>query len=334
MANPKRPAGTRNGRASAAADAAAAAKAAAEREETTRRRRLLARLAVAALVAGGGVTYLTQATDGPSTVAAGSSKQVPPADFPDPGLVHVHGLGVDPADGALYAATHAGLFTVPRTGKPVRIANRYQDTMGFTIAGPGAFLGSGHPDAREDNPPRLGLIESTDRGQSWTSLSLRGKADFHALHAAHGQVYGYDATSGTFMVSGDRRSWDRRAQVPMRDFTVSPTSPDVVLATTEQGLARSTDGGRTFAPVPGAPALAILAWPAAASLYGIGADGTVHRSADGGATWAARGTAGGEPEAMTVDARDGREALYVAVSERGIVASTDGGATFTTRYAA
>lgn len=58
--------------------------------------------------------------------------------------------------------------------------------MGFTIAGPQHFLGSGHPDLREKLPSRLGLIASTDNGQSWQQLSLLGKADFHALHAAHG----------------------------------------------------------------------------------------------------------------------------------------------------
>ena len=30
----------------------------------------------------------------------------------DPGVVHVHGLGINPRDGALFAATHTGLFIV------------------------------------------------------------------------------------------------------------------------------------------------------------------------------------------------------------------------------
>lgn len=321
-------------RTSSSQRSAAAAKAAAARAARARRKRLAVGVAVAVLIAVGGITFLTRTADAPAGASAGSNKQLPPGDFPDPGLVHVHGLGVDPADNMLYAATHAGLFSIPEAGKAIRIANRYQDTMGFTIAGPGTFLGSGHPDAREDNPPRLGLIESRDRGQSWAPLSLRGQADFHALHAAHGAVYGYDASSATFMVSHDRRTWERRARLSMRDFSVSPTSPDVVLATTEQGLARSTDGGRTFAVVPGAPALAVLTWPLAGSLYGVGGDGTVHHSADGGASWTARGKAGGEPEAMTVDAHGGREVMYVAVAERGIVTSADRGTTFSIRYAA
>jgi hypothetical protein len=34
-----------------------------------------------------------------------------------------------------------------------RLGDRYQDTMGFTIVGPNRFLGSGHPDLRDDLPP-------------------------------------------------------------------------------------------------------------------------------------------------------------------------------------
>lgn len=70
---------------------------------------------------------------------------------PDPGTGHLHGLGVDPADGTLYAAGHLGVFHLTPTGA-VRIADRYQDTMGFTVTGPRTFLASGHP--HPPTPPR------------------------------------------------------------------------------------------------------------------------------------------------------------------------------------
>ena len=135
------------------------------------------------------------------------------------------------------------------------------------------------------------------------------------------------------MVSKDRKEWDRRASIEMADFAVSPTDPDTVLATTAQGLARSTDGGRTFAPVAGAPLLVVLTWGPENRLYGVTPDGTVHLSADGGATWTARGSVGGQPEAITLDLRNGQEVLYVAASEVGILSSTDGARTFSKRYA-
>jgi hypothetical protein len=63
-----------------------------------------------------------------------------------PGVAHVHGLGVNPSDGSLYVATHTGTFRIPEEGQAERIGASYQDTMGFTVAGPDRFLGSGHPD--------------------------------------------------------------------------------------------------------------------------------------------------------------------------------------------
>lgn len=266
--------------------------------------------------------------------AAHPTASLPAVDV-ESGVVHVHGLGVDPADGTLYAATHTGLFAVPEQGRAQRVANRLQDTMGFSVVGPGRFIASGHPDPREDDvrPPLLGLIESRNAGQTWKRLSLHGQADFHALVSAHGQVYGYDATSGTFMVSADLQSWERRSRLPMRDLAVDPSDPQVVLATTEGTPVASTDGGRSWQPLATAPRLVVLAWDRQAGLVGVAADGSVHRSDDGGRSWHRTGSAGGEPEALTVDTRGGTPRLYVAVRGSGIVVSTDGGTTFVTRYA-
>jgi hypothetical protein len=262
------------------------------------------------------------------SACGGGSGGSPTADGADPGVAHVHGLGVDPADGTLYAATHYGVFRMPEQGEPTRIADRYQDTMGFTVAGPGHFLGSGHPDPREDRPSNLGLIESTDGAKSWEDLSLSGEADFHALEFAHGQVYGYNSQSGRLMVSRDKKTWDNRALLPMADLAVSPDSPDVLVATTERGLAQSTDGGRTFGVVSGAPPLFFVTWPEPAALYGVTVSGAVVVSRDGGSTWEQRGSLDGRPAALTATDAD----TVYAATESGIYASTDGGRTFTTRY--
>lgn len=42
----------------------------------------------------------------------------------DVGIEHVHRLGVDPADGVLYAATHFGLWRIPEEGEATRVADR------------------------------------------------------------------------------------------------------------------------------------------------------------------------------------------------------------------
>jgi hypothetical protein len=279
-------------------------------------------LVVALLVVGAGCT------GGGGERAASPSQAV----AQDPGVVHVHGLGINPRDGALFAATHTGLFIVG-DGTASRVTERLQDTMGFTVAGPDHFLGSGHPDFRDtklydpNKRPLLGLTESRDAGRSWQPLSLLGEADFHALQIAHGQVYGYDATGQRFMVTTDRRRWQVRSSVELVGFAVSPTNPELVVGTTGRRLLRSADGGRHWQPLQG-PALLVLDWADQGGLWGIAADGQVWHSHDDTRTWQRPGRVGGQPEALLAD--QGR--LYAAVVEVGIVSSTDGGQAWQLRY--
>ncbi len=267
---------------------------------------------------------------GCSESAAPSGRSNSSAMAEDPGVVHVHGLGINPRDGALYAATHTGLFRIPDQGRAERIADRWQDTMGFTVVGPDHFLGSGHPDARDYQakrlPSLLGLIESRDAGETWQPLSLQGQADFHALRAAHGRIYGFDSTSGAFMVSADGKTWETRAKLPMVDFAVSPTDPDIIVATTQAGLQRSRDGGRTWEG--SGPPLVFLAWSDPAALWGVSVAGAVFMSADAGGTWQQVGTVPGKPNALLAAG----ERLYASVHEGGIFQSSDGGTTWQLRY--
>jgi hypothetical protein len=248
-----------------------------------------------------------------------------------PGVVHVHALGINPTDGVLFAATHTGLFRIPESGRAERVGDRLQDTMGFTITGPDRFLGSGHPDLRDYRagrlPPLLGLIESTDGGKTWTPLSLPGQADFHALRAAHGRIYGYDSTGGSFMVSTDGKTWNTRSRAAMRDFAVSPADPETVLAAMVNDVRRSTDGGRTWEPV-NAPALVLLSWSAPDELWGATAPGAIFRSTDGGASWERWGSLPGQPEALLASG----STLYASLHNGGIHVSEDGGRTWRLHY--
>ncbi|WP_228450023.1 F510_1955 family glycosylhydrolase [Streptomyces alkaliterrae] len=241
-------------------------------------------------------------------------------------LGHVHGLALDAADERLYVATHHGLFTTGESGDPVRVGDRADDFMGFTVVGPKRFLASGHPAPGSGEPAHHGLIESTDAGKSWKTLSLGGEADFHALEHVHNTTYGYDSTKGMLRVSKDGKSWDDRARLQALDIAVSPNDPDTVLATTPDGIARSTDGGRTFRPGR-KPAMAFLSWPAPDVLYGLDSRGGVHRSTDGGATWDKAGElpgAGSGVQALT--AVDKRRVL--AATADGVYESTDGAKSF------
>ena len=274
-------------------------------------------LVLVAIVAGrGGGSGTTTATDG--------------------GLAHVHGLGIDPGDGTLYAASHTGVFRVPETGKATRIADRYQDTMGFTVVGPRHFLASGHPALDDESlrrpgrPPLLGLVESTDAGRTWSSLSLLGESDFHALVYAHDRVYGFDATNGRFMVSDDKRTWQTRSQTRIGTFAVDPDDALRIVASTESGLAESRDGGATWRGLQG-PQLLFLAWDAEGGLWGAAPDGAVFRHDTASGAWETQGTLPGPPQALLVRGPD----LYAAAEAGDVTAvyrSTDDGRTWRLRY--
>lgn len=260
------------------------------------------------------------------------------ANPPDPGFGHVHGLGLNASDGAVYAATHYGVWRIPGPSGPgdgtadtaatsVRVADRWQDTMGFTVAGPDVFYGSGHPDLREDSPSLLGFIVSRDRARTWRPVSLSGSVDFHDLAAVGSRVYGYDATSGRMLVSSDTgRTWTPRAPEVLRDLTVDPTDPDRVLAISSGGLLVSTDAGLTFRAMPSAPELLLVDW-ADGMLAGVGIDGTVWVAPPGGpeGMWTRGGRLAGAPQAFTV-AVGGR---LLAADDDGVKLSADAGDTWT-----
>ncbi len=101
---------------------------------------------------------------------AGSTTSEGNDSAPAPQMEHIHGIGVDPENGAIYAGTHYGLFRI-EDGTATRVADRVQDFMGFTVAGPDHFLASGHPGEGQGGHSSVGLIESTDGGQTWQELS-------------------------------------------------------------------------------------------------------------------------------------------------------------------
>jgi photosystem II stability/assembly factor-like uncharacterized protein len=241
------------------------------------------------------VAAITVAT----TVALSCSTTSSESGFEPPGMVHIHGLGINPSDETLYSATHYGLFRVNAEGEPQRVGELIQDFMGFTVIGSDHFLASGHPGAdSRQQPPHLGLIESTDGGQSWNVLSLKGEADFHALEYRHDRVYGHDSQSERILVSTDKRTWDERGVIRAIDLSVSPRNPDEMLATTKEGLQRSLNGGATFDAVPGAPPLAYVSWPYAGTLIGVGPQGTIYSSDDKGDTWRSLHALNQAPQAL------------------------------------
>ncbi|MFD4314938.1 F510_1955 family glycosylhydrolase [Streptomyces sp. NPDC058548] len=274
-----------------------------------------------------GAAALTLALALSLTACSSPGDRAPDADSAA-ALSHIHGLGL--RGDSLYVATHQGIYTPDADGAPVPVGDRRDDFMGFTVTAEGHFLASGHPAPGADGPADLGLVASTDSGRTWREKSLAGKVDFHALDTARDStVYGYDSANGRLRVSADGVTWDDRAALRALDIAVSPADPATVLASTESGVARSTDGGRTFAPGAGR-VLAYLSWGAPDALFGVDPDGVLFRGTGGGAGWNRVSTVpGGAPQALTVvDARR----LLVATGD-GVYESRDAGRTFERRMA-
>lgn len=251
-----------------------------------------------------------------------------PAQPESPAVRHIHGLGVNAADDNLYVAAHDGLYRLPQNGPAARVADRVQDFMGLEVVGRDQFLASGHPGPDGDGPSSVGLIESPDAGLTWTNRSLAGQADFHALAATGGTVYGYDANTETVMASSDGQAWTSTALPGVADLAADPADAMQVLATTSGGVARSRDGGRSFA-APAGPVLMLLSWTQDDTVVGVTPAGRVQTSRDAGATWQPRGDVRGIPTALTADG----SAVHVAVDGR-VLSSTDHGDTFTMRWQA
>jgi hypothetical protein len=244
----------------------------------------------------------------------------------DPGPVHVHGLGVNPADGALFVATHTGLFRAASgETRARRVGDRYQDTMGFTVTGPNRFLGSGHPDGRENLPPFLGLIRSDDAGRTWEPVSLLGERDFHVLEASGTRIYGYgsafDSGDSALLVSDDvGRTWTQQMPPePLISLAVNPGDRDHVIASGERALYESADAGGGWRAVYDEAGL--VAWTAPDALFLVDSEGTVRRSSDAGRIWEAVGEVGGQPAALDSAGKE----LLVGLHDGTIWRSRDGG---------
>lgn len=283
-------------------------------------------------VAAGAVVGLGACGSGGRSTA---SVATPPAlttfsarSLPDPGLLHIHGLGV--SGGRLYIATHTGMWVADRgERKATRFGISRQDVMGFSVVRDGQFLGSGHPAPGQRLPPNLGLIRSGNEGGSWQNVSLRGQADFHVLVSQGRQVYGYDGTRERLMVSRDGgRRWVSHGLPPLLSLAIDPDSPDRFVASTDQQLFTSTDAGRSLGPVAvGQTPAGFLAWPRRKALYVVGSDGVMRRSANGGRSFTRAGSVGGTPSAFIATGSE----LYVALDDASVRVSRDGGRTWTVR---
>ncbi|HEV7949486.1 MAG TPA: hypothetical protein VGP24_06950 [Glaciihabitans sp.] len=250
-------------------------------------------------------------------------------------LSHIHALSIEPASQNLSVATHEGIFQIAiaangTTGIVGPLGGLDFDPMGFTVRD-GIAYASGHPGPTTPatfGSPNLGLIVSTDGAQTWVNVSLTGETDFHSLavlppaeNSSEVRIFGVDpSTSGIQRSLDGGKTWTSGADLVARDLAATPGG---LYATTEDGLAVSTDNAGSFTVDPAAPALLLVsADPITGGLAGVDVAGSLWAT-DPGGQWMQGAAVSGTPEAITV--ADGR--LFVA-DDRGITFTDDLGATW------
>ena len=281
------------------------------------RRHLARRLATGTLVSSALLlsACVGGASDASAPVRADAGKAEAGRALPS---MHVHGIGRDPGDGALLLATHDGLFHYTAAGA-TRVGPQI-DLMGFTVAGPGHYYASGHPNTVMDLPQPLGLVESRDGGRTWAVLSRGGESDFHALAKAGDTVLAFD---GQLRRTVNGRQWVSNSIPAEPRVLASSPAGKQVLATTETGLLTSTDRGATWAAVPGAPLLLLVAWADEQTAVGVTPDGTVAISRDAAKTWRTGGRIDSPPQALGASVSAAGFEMLV-VTDRGVLSSKDG----------
>jgi len=236
---------------------------------------------------------------------------------------HVHGLTVNPDTSQVLLATHDGLFDV--TKQPATKIGGTNDLMGFTAGKDGIFYASGHPGPGSDLPNPLGLLKSSDGGQSWEKLSRQGQSDFHAMTATKTGIVAYD---GELRQSADGQTWNTVAAGFAPAVLAGHPDSDTVLGTTTEGIQRSTDGGATWSLDKSGPVIQYAAFANPDEAAGVAPDGTTYYSADAGASWTKQGRVDGEVMAIAaLKGADGKPWIWAATSD-GIVVSTNGGTSF------
>jgi uncharacterized protein (DUF305 family) len=220
-------------------------------------------------------------------------------------LDHVH--ATVPVDGGLLVGTHTGVVRVDVvSGVVTPVGASRDDFMG--LAGSSELLvASGHPGEGSTLPDPVGLLRSTDAAETWSTVSLTGQIDFHAL-AVDGDRIAGSATTGDVLYSEDAgATWTAIAQ--MEATSLAWFDGRLWIA---DGSSLATWGPGDAAPqtVPDAAGVFVAAASDASLLWVLRPDGSLLASADAVA-WT---PAGSVDEAASLAASP--TAAYVVTPDR------------------
>lgn len=196
-------------------------------------------------------------------------------------LPHIHGIGFSADGQSLFVAAHDGLRVFTGGEWSVPDLPRH-DYMGYSATDEG-FYSSGHPHPSSSLVNPLGLVKSTDSGNTLDILDFAGESDFHLMTVGYENhaVYVLNSAQNSKLSAGlhytldDGKIWQQSALEGLAAqpfaLAVHPTDATTVALATEAGLLLSTDYGDTFSPITaaGTPVTAVtFSFDGAMILYG------------------------------------------------------------------
>lgn len=238
--------------------------------------------------------------DGPANAAEGDASASPSVMELSSELDHVHAAVF--VDGRLLVGSHTGVAEVdPTSGAVARRGASQDDFMG--LAGSAELLvASGHPGAGSTLPDPVGLLRSTNGGETWETVSLTGEIDFHTLAVSGDNIAGA-ATTGELLYSQDAgATWTAIAE---GEFTSLAWFDDQLWIADGRSMTMWAQGDSMPHSTGGDGAALLAATPDGGRLWMLRADGTIAHSMDGD-VWV---EAGSVTEAAALAASDA--AAYV-----------------------
>ena len=169
---------------------------------------------------------------------------------------HIHGLSFSSDGSQLSVPAHDGLL-VYEDGDWIVPDLPVHDYMGYSGTDDG-FYSSGHPGPGSNRVNPLGLIRSTDGGETFETLAFEGESDFHLMAAGYEShaVYVINPAPNSRLPVGlhytldEGQSWQQSQASGISgnpiQLAVHPTEPGTVALATEGGLFLSNDYGDTF----------------------------------------------------------------------------------------
>lgn len=176
-------------------------------------------------------------------------------------IEHIHGAGYWGEEGAPVIATHNGPFEY-RDKVWYKTTRNHHDYMGFQTTKDG-FYSSGHPEEGSDLKNPLGLVKSTDKGESLEKLAFYGETDFHYLGVSYetGTVYIYNEVpnskigTGFFYSKNKGKNWTQLELNGMTSsaiggFDIHPSKDNRIAFYAKEGIFLSENYGKDFSLIP------------------------------------------------------------------------------------